>query len=1031
MPRKVKPSGAEQRREKREVAIKKAEKTALEQINLEGFVGSKITSVSLYEEALAVLTCSFEANSDGKPEFIAKMRVLQKRSQEIIQKNKLLVSLPQVPDRQLAPKQVRDKNWFLKAREVHKWVNAFWLKLEVPDLSKLSGEELIGLILFSAMTRGGLINDNFLVQLGKVLASRSFKVHLIDKTPVLYLAVPVKKGSCNYFQSGEAFHREVWFVDPISFLLITKFMQNSEHSNCNSNIGQSSKCFFSLVTKVLFGRTIKTDRIKSLRDLCSVALWPMESLEHLKVSEALQNMASGHFLNFALSKGCWESFTKSGASRASADTTLVQVQSDSVLKPSFKISGPCELRDFLEGLKEVMKEKKRDGTKVTLQGMHKGLLALRQKHHDQPSSLLLLLDFYIFLSGKSYSQLRAPGSLRQYHYKLTSSWVSEFYDRDLDFMNEESFAEVYDEIIAHKETEKGQLDCKAYIKRLHQFGMRNKLYSLPWLPDWDALEGKSAVGRVRAEVIDHTQKRLAENFLADGLINKDEAEVLIQILRLGFRLGLRIGEILKIQLHDIDYKVLYVRPNRYGGNKSPSARRKLDLTGTFPPNEYRSLCDFVSRKRAMSGGAALLFTTEAGVPYEKSYISSVIGNALKNATCNPDIVFHSLRHSAANMFHAVIESDWELADKLGGFDVEQAKALRFAIAGHETNRRDGYYALASFLGHAQPDLTMASYLHCAGRLLFNKLSVCIDNKTYKALSQHTGIRLDSLKRSIGYVALNGRIKKLLKPTFLVVLPKQKESRVSEASASLNFAASLTLFSTWQALEAIERGYTVEQVSSLFGVNRVTVERRLVNARYLHNVRTRENVSRLFSQARLRKVGPDKERKELLVPYLAKSKAELKNLEGMVLKLRSKARAQGGKRTEFNQSLKTWAWEIVNRVSSTQSHITFDNPKIALQIIKMLEGVVPKSRMSFELHYPKNLSKEAVLGAWQQFLPKGVKAKLVQVDSSEGTIEDIYLWFRVKHPSRKDILSRNISLSDYSTNSVAVLAHMLLIVMGIA
>ncbi|ERS91794.1 tyrosine-type recombinase/integrase [Halomonas sp. PBN3] len=191
---------------------------------------------------------------------------------------------------------------------------------------------------------------------------------------------------------------------------------------------------------------------------------------------------------------------------------------------------------------------------------------------------------------------------------------------------------------------------------------------------------------------------------------------------LGFRAGLRIGEVLSIQICDVQLKkrvpdtdvVLLVRDNEYVANKSYSSRRQLPLHHLLTEEELGPFKDYVINRQEMSRHPRVMLFGEGGeslAPLRDDKVSPAIHEVMRRVTGDPSVRFHHLRHSLANnlllAFHG-IPAPWAAPAHLN--------ALWYEITGGVVSRQ-GLHFIAQVMGHSSPDVTLRSYLHCTEWLM--------------------------------------------------------------------------------------------------------------------------------------------------------------------------------------------------------------------------------------------------------------------------------------------------------------------------
>jgi integrase len=197
------------------------------------------------------------------------------------------------------------------------------------------------------------------------------------------------------------------------------------------------------------------------------------------------------------------------------------------------------------------------------------------------------------------------------------------------------------------------------------FCRRESGWMLPLL-----LERTRSAKRVRARTLAadtfETIRSVARAGASDPLVADQLALALVP----AYRCGLRIGEIVKLRIEDIESsyeRTLFIRQNSYGSNKSHAARRKIVCGRILTPDEGVLFDRVVAVRRRQGNLSGTLFQTPGrAMPFDRSAVSSAISNALRDATTNRGWTFHHLRHSAANNIILTVLDATKLAKRLAG-----------------------------------------------------------------------------------------------------------------------------------------------------------------------------------------------------------------------------------------------------------------------------------------------------------------------------------------------------------------------------
>lgn len=334
-------------------------------------------------------------------------------------------------------------------------------------------------------------------------------------------------------------------------------------------------------------------------------------------------------------------------------------------------------------------------------------------------------------------QLLTAGS-RWQHRALAPSTVYESYlilvsknllglcanDDPLDFDAAE-FEALYSDTLAHSPRVAKARTVSA-LAAFHEFLMR--CYQVPDIDPSVLTGGPRTPVRVRALVVSESEFAQARQWIAqDSNLPVHWKTALDWALLLGFRAGLRLGEVMKLRLQDLFIAqgvTLSIRSNRYGSNKTSCSLRRLDLALLLPEDEFLPLKMEWQRLQILHQPVpqALLISDDSNrlQPLDHTVVRATLHQALRRATGESTVVFHSLRHSALNRLLLAIEApDW--AARLCTPNAPAWSVSTAALTGSHGESSKRLWALAAIAGHSSPAITLQSYVHCLDLLCYDRV----------------------------------------------------------------------------------------------------------------------------------------------------------------------------------------------------------------------------------------------------------------------------------------------------------------------
>jgi integrase len=291
------------------------------------------------------------------------------------------------------------------------------------------------------------------------------------------------------------------------------------------------------------------------------------------------------------------------------------------------------------------------------------------------------------------------------------------------------YAEVLENLPGGEQTRKQRL-ARSALRDFHTFLVLE--HGSEPLRDNDILGAVRGLLPVDATVITLEEYQSARRSLSTDIKKGDPEEfrdVAEAMLILGFRCGTRRLEALQLKFSDLpeDASWLFLRPSSERNLKTPNATRQLPLHCLLTPDE-RSVLSRWQQHRAKEGarGDEFLFAVpNRNYPVlPENIVMPIVHGALRDATGDPSIHFHHLRHSFATWtFLRLMLSDLPEVPRLYPHLSETTKWLeasrefRSDLYGHDDQTRRHPRAIASLLGHCGPRISFEHYIHCLDWLL--------------------------------------------------------------------------------------------------------------------------------------------------------------------------------------------------------------------------------------------------------------------------------------------------------------------------
>ena len=359
----------------------------------------------------------------------------------------------------------------------------------------------------------------------------------------------------------------------------------------------------------------------------------------------------------------------------------------------------------------------------------------------------LLRDWYLHLCEV---ERLAPNSVRRYHSTLGAPFCAVVGHASLRGLDPDDVEDLVEAVMgAEARSPAERRNLRRRLRMLLRFGADHPGWGLPEPEEALFAPGRHGAGdveedaptRVRAVALARPEVDAVRALARTGLgLPPEVARAVDAVVLVMSRAGLRLGEACKTALgHMEDVPAahlrearLFVRPSRFGDNKTRSAYRQIPVFALLRDDEREDLAAYLVWRRTRGGGRdGPLF----GVPrpdgsmasFARGGLGALISEALRRVSGlppGPDAPSsHTLRrHAATNLHLCLAEARGDLRapmllDRLTGWDACMRAAAAATVA-PASLRRDAWAALARLLGHAGPATTFSTYAYAADLAIF-------------------------------------------------------------------------------------------------------------------------------------------------------------------------------------------------------------------------------------------------------------------------------------------------------------------------
>lgn len=931
---------------------------------------------------------------------------------------------PPLPVRIQRAPAVKQESWMKDGKELEALVESVYHYWAEPR--KYKARSLFGWLLFSAMI-GGLNDRAALLALVKAAINKEpFYPLGPERQPVLVLKLENEKYG-NDLWGGELARSVLYWPDPLTRIWLHKIYQHSK------KIKQPDfKGLDDLLEKTLKPVTSR-ERISSLVKAANY-LW--ETQPGVRICPALARVLQGKQKNCSLSAKEWARYFHVWNTPVSSNLLLATFMT----RPQAPLPGlNTNTRTPTDEANQAVTRNLRQA--LNTQGSVIDALdqLAQQTTHEGAYRLILWIKH---LASQEGSKRLKKQSVLRYMDAVAHPWLASTAEIDVRNLDAMEFEDLYQDILGSKSPMGVSYDAQR-LNSFHSFQV--KAFGAP----------EVNIGQVnnlsvcRARLINGS---LFHCFLTSiyhlQQVDEHDKSVLQLIYILAYRTGMRSGEILSLQLRDVEHLgniYLLVRANAMGGLKTSSAYRRIPLTALLKPHETQHFQAHLHRQQQIKNhqpGAPLFTLANSNLPVPAQLVYGLMKHLFKEIMGQHDYTFHSFRHTALSQLALVLEGEHELLAWLSDYQFEDIDRVRRALLGQVVQGQDHWYALAHLAGHLTPAQTFESYLHLMHLLAYSRLAAARSRIPASTLRQITGYSTTQIARviqtrasisdqTLRLDAFSSKLNKQLKPwvqdwsSLLDLQIKRNQSLAvaanEQASTTDTYTRKAELMMTTlpgtvgnpitmedvaHLLKRLEAGEETATLAGLLGTPYELVERWFSRAQQLIKITTSKSKPRLFEMRRV-KSHPDC----LITPAPLTAHSQTNQARRMFQKA---AELHASHPEALHDFLKAF----VKKVQASRSGIRFTRKQTAWlkEFLETGSQLLPASH--WRLHGPSDSDARALKK--QLNLPRSL------VISDEPAKDHQGYTLTIIHPDEGRLVKIDGAQSHYSSAVLKYVCHLLLV-----
>ncbi|WP_391090465.1 tyrosine-type recombinase/integrase [Vibrio sp. NH-UV-68] len=888
-------------------------------------------------------------------------------------------------------KPLRALDWMQKAWKGYE-LYQHWYFDELIKSPAQSKEQAFRNLILSLIYHSGQANPDVVDAFQRLIVNSNVKVNHWNYSPFISVTIDSGRFNTNVDVAGYKVTQFHCYLHPITLGLLRLWKRWRRHS------WQAPRDRGELGTILTRNQCDLT-----FSQLCKTSVYVAENQSDLTISQAL--------IEYQLSKTKSYGLPTSNLARLihpmvypliDIDFTPASASSDSEL--SAKNTKPKSQHLLLfDKLKACLRPKGtlKPVSKVTLKQSLETLIA--EISGEEAINQRLLIQWY-----RHKLDSCSVGTLKAYHSSLTRKWLYLCESYQLNSLNSEELEQIYKQTIDSHTTDKSKKYFAGRLKDLHAFAVEADVLT-PISSDY--LHTDPTQAHTRAAFVDEALfTGLLDGISSYGGLNEADKLCLQSMCILSYRCGLRLNELVKLRIKDIEPSRigwLSVRDNHLGQNKTAASLRKVPLYPMLLEHETKIINDYYHIKQEQQLGQKHPFFSldaDTKLPVDNFRVSILVGELLKSLSQLNYFVFHHLRHSCLSRLQLILETDGlgSLPQQLSPYDRSQLAKIKGIVFGQSA--MNGYDVIAAMAGHESPRMTFEHYFHFSDWIVAQKLKNIDFSLPQGAMSQ-VGLlpqRLPLEKRLTRYV-----LPYLMKKLAIQELTTNIHNGIVP-TLNIEEDREVRSFPICQsALEHYQQGFSREDICSRLKISRTTLDKWISNAKHIKAFSTEsagQQYSRHFSNARSTK----------LLPSALKTAIEIKMQNQYIKNLKEHYQ-------QHHDAIADTITYALKHASVSRSGIHFNSP---IELSKFLETThlfIPKSHWRASTQYLDSSIKRS---EWLDAL-KGIKTYKERNPSGRSKKAQGAIRLELAHPSSR---IKNKSKTKRSSPLLLHLFHMMGIMM---
>lgn len=938
------------------------------------------------------LGAAFKNEARYRNGLIFVLKILQKGNESGLWQ----VGLPTIPLEISRDKLPYDDQWFRKSQACtvfyHRWIN----NIEREGRVNYSAEALLVDLLLSAVFHSGIHTAQALHLLAQSVSNRAM---LFSNEQQIWFEITDSGRATNSIDDQENRRTQSRFYLAFPTLgLIYRWYRNRDHTFIIPAELEAFEHWLNRHVNAISATQMTAKQLCLYSQLC-VQLYP-----GVFYPQVLSHIASGKLTSVGVSHAHWYELHQPYIPSNVTGEELKRIQKSEEKRGRKNSKYQIDRHSlFLSRLRVAIQEKisatrkNTRNTAITALSALKNELALTDTEN-------ILFGWLLHCISVNKNQ---PSTLRTYLSRGGMQWLNCCYGENIYSWTGDDFATKYRELLdidqfsskhvtddielgtkGSKQTDNIQYLC-ARLENLHKYAVR--YHGLEPLSE-SLLEHTKAQKHIRAGYISEPLFRYMRHILKSNLSLTDREKRRLECLAIiAFRTGLRIGELLKLRVSDLessDEMWLYVRNTQLDNSKSNNAFRKIPLAVLLTGEELSVVRDYyVFRSHSQTKSiAALMFPSEAGelIPLSDGDVRSPLQAAL-NACSKQLWTIHHFRHTAISRLQLVLHREVlalhtgskALGKHLMPWDETRCKLIyKTIMSGHP---RGDYWALAQFAGHLSPETTIESYLHFSDWIS----AACIRQAEFdwepKAKHYFSGLSVSQLGR-LGWDSGALSFARCFKEIQLHLMRYTKQIDCTEQPLpplSRSKPPKLDLFAMLEILTALANKNDISTLRTHYQIDDNIIRLWLEKIEALLLLETTKAHRRLSNA----------ERMNALLPGEMRSHAEKDEFSELVAKARKIYRSN-------RQELESWIQYQLTHCNSRNHQLPFRDPNKMKAYIATAVKLIPANRIELKVRCSSMNKKQ-----WTSGLPANVNVQ----HNISGNASSALL--RIKHPDEDDILKR--------------------------